>query len=248
MTHFSCIARPLLLSTAGLAIALAVPQMAYAQALVAPDGASATHELGGGYGVLQTINGGGLAGTTLGATHDLVTNTGYANKFWLSTAAAPVPITLTYNFAAAPTLSGVGIWNAVFEPPLQGHYTYDGAPSVFDLEVTYSVGTKSYTGVTLGTTQVTGQRFDFCENLTGVTQIRLTIQSYTRSTVPTGGDKNVYLSEFRGLQDAAAACVNPLPGAVVATPVAVPVNGVGMLFSLSVLLSGLGFFGIRRRA
>jgi hypothetical protein len=235
-----------------LAIAVlvaAVPTLAQAQTLVAPSGATASNEIGGSYGAMQTINGGGLTGTTLAATHDLVTESSYEDKFWISTAEAPVPITLTYAFAAAPTLSGVGIWNAVFDLPLRGHYTYDGAPSVFDLEVTYASGIKTYTGVTLGTTQVAGQRFDFCENLAGVSQIRFTIQADTRSTDPAGGDKNVYLSEFRGLQEATPSCVNPLPGAgtPAAAPAAVPVGGAGMWLGLSALLGALGFRRARRR-
>ncbi|MFV0679172.1 hypothetical protein [Ottowia sp.] len=231
---------------AGFVVAFAAPQISHAQTLVAPSSATASNQLSPGFDISQTINGGGLTGSTLAATHDLVTDSGYDNKFWISTPAATLPIVFTYTFATAPTLAGVGIWNAVFELPMQGHYEFDGSPSVFDLEVTYSAGTKTYTGVSLSTTQVSGQRFDFCENLTGVSEIRFTIQSDTRPS--TGTDRNIYLAEFRGLEEALPTCANPLPGApLAATPVAVPVGNVSMLLSLSALLGVFGLLRVRRR-
>lgn len=228
-----------------VSLLLAYGGSALAQVLVAPSSAAASDETSWDYGVDQTINGGGLQGTTLGAAHDLVTQSGYSGKFWISTAQAPSPITLTYNFASAPTLAGVGIWNAGFELPAGGnHYEFDGAPSSFDLQVEYAGGTKTYSGATLQTSVVTGQRFDFCENLAGVTQIRFVIKSDTRPV--TGVDRNVYLSEFRGLQQDVPSCGAPLPGVKPPpTPVSVPVGGPAVLW---LMVGGLAWLARRKLA
>ena len=206
-----------LLATFALAAgAIAAPATARAQTLVAPTSATSTNEISANYGALQTINGGGLSGNDLSATHDRGSSSGYEDKFWISSAGVGHPQTLTYNFNSED-LSGVAIWNTAFVLPLQSHYEFDGTITEFDLEIDYSGGTVSVAGLTMTEDNVNAQTFDFCGTLTDVTQIRFLTRADNR---PAGGsDKNLYMSEFRGVAN------GPAANCIFGTSITAPSNG-----------------------
>lgn len=206
-----------LLTTLALATgALLAPTSASAQTLVAPTAATSTNEIATSYGALQTINGGGLNGTDLSATHERAASSGYENKFWISQAGVGHPQTLSYVFASE-TLSGVAIWNTAFVLPLQSHYEYDGTITAFDLEIDHSGGTAIATGLTLTEDNINAQTFDFCGTLTGVTQVRFLTRADNRPVG--GGDKNLYMSEFRGVAN------GPATNCIFGTSITAPADG-----------------------
>ena len=168
---------------------------------------------GGCCGPIHAMNGNGVFGVGMGAIHDAVDNSNYFNKFAISFAYSAAqgqnPATvlpgLDVTFSGAPALTGLAIWNGCFLMPLQGHYLNDGSLWRFNVIISHSGGTANLTGLTLNNslTDCSGQILNFGGLYNGVTNVRLmgTGAHANFSNPTTGGDRNFYFGEIRGIDN-----------------------------------------------
>ena len=204
-----------------LALALVFTGTVQAQILYTPNGitdaflpGAQTWFNGGCCGPVHAMNGGGVSGVGMAAIHDPCTASGYFNKFAISHAysatAGQNPSTvlpgLDVSFAPGVAITGLAIWNGCFLMPLQGHYTNDACLWQFNVVITHQGGTANLAGLTLNNTltDCSAQILNFGGLYNAVTNVRLvpTAAHANFSNPTSGGDRNIYFSEIRGIDNA----------------------------------------------
>jgi Secretion system C-terminal sorting domain len=162
----------------------------------------------------HTIDNSGMTGAGLTAIHDACDNSLYFNKFAISYAytytqgwnASTVLPGYNINFSPGQTMNGIIVWNACFVMPLQGHYEFDANIRGFNMIITHGGGTATVNGQTFNNslTDCAAQVKLFGATYNNVTQVRIvpTSAHANFSNPSTGGDRNIYFSEVRGILQA----------------------------------------------
>jgi hypothetical protein len=154
-----------------------------------------------------------MSGTGLAAVHEPCDNSAYFNEFGISTAysyaqgwsLSTVLPGYDINFSTpVASMNGIAVWNTCYVMPMQGHYQYDANIIQFNAIVTYGGGsTATHTGLTLDNslTNCAAQQVLFGTTYANVTRVRVvpTSPHLNFRDPSTGGDRNIYVSELRGL-------------------------------------------------